>query len=70
MDTNIKVLRVKKFPLYDLFQGEGWENWSRVLIKGNKAILVAGAHLTIGQLRSLSRTLNEAKTNAPPITAE
>jgi hypothetical protein len=58
MSTNLKVLRVKKFPLYDVFQGEGWEQWSRILMKGSKAILIAGEHLSISQLRSLSSTIN------------
>lgn len=60
---NLKILRVKKFPLYDVFQGEGWDGWTRILIKGTKAILVAGQHLSIAQLRSLSHTL-KATENA------
>ena len=45
MENRMKILRVKKFPLYDVFQGEGWDNWSRVLIKqatSPRAVLVAG----------------------------
>lgn len=60
---DLKILRVKKFPLYDVFQGEGWDGWTRILLKGNKAILIAGAHLSIAQLRSLTHTI-KATENA------
>ena len=62
MSTDLKVLRVKKFPLYDVFQGEGWEKWSRILLKGTKAVLIAGEHLSISQLRSLSHTIQQQAT--------
>lgn len=27
----IRVLRLKKYPIWDIFIGNGWKNWSRVL---------------------------------------
>jgi hypothetical protein len=68
MSTDLKVLRVKKFPLYDVFQGEGWENWSRVLMKGTKAVLIAGSHLSISQLRSLTHTIALQSNQQQPTT--
>jgi len=40
----MKILRVKKTNMYDVFMGEGWKHWTRVrdsqdglmFLKGNK----------------------------------
>jgi len=42
----MKILRVKKTNLYDVFMGEGWENWSRYsLVKGRYLSFVNGKEL-------------------------
>jgi len=38
----IKVLQVKKFPIFDVFTGDGWLNWTRILIQPNKTTVIAG----------------------------
>jgi hypothetical protein len=38
----MKVLRVKKFPLFDIFFGEGWENWTRVQVNKDRSMKVVG----------------------------
>ena len=50
----IKALQVKRFPIYDIFFGSGWEGWSRVLIeRKNKAIVLGGNQLPHHQLSLL-----------------
>lgn len=41
----MKILQVKKFPIYDIFEGDGWEMWSRYLLKNGKFIYIAGNKL-------------------------
>jgi hypothetical protein len=44
-----KILRVKKLPIYDVFEGEGWFNWTRVAVRSNKLKVVGGNPLNMGQ---------------------
>lgn len=60
MDNTIIVKQVKKFPIFDVFQGEGWENWSRILLKANKAVLIGGQPLTIGTLKAVVKQIKTA----------
>jgi hypothetical protein len=50
---------MKLYPIFstliDVFQGEGWENWSRVSIKRGKAQVIAGGQLTDEQLSEIVR---------------
>jgi hypothetical protein len=34
----MRVYQVKRFPIYDIFTGDGWENWSRVLVSKDKRV--------------------------------
>lgn len=54
-----KVLRVKKFPLYDVFVGEGWRNWSRVRKVDNGFVIVAGAPLAKEIAPEIMKGINE-----------
>jgi hypothetical protein len=64
MTTNtIKVKRVPTTPLVDVFQGEGWENWTRLLYKGNTLIPLQGEVLTKEQLTTV---LKEVQTTPKP----
>lgn len=70
MSSDLKVLQVKKLPIYDVFKGEGWENWSRIMI--NKALKGQATHLG-GQILtkkelSLVRAIVNGSKNASTIT--
>lgn len=41
----MKILQVKKFPIYDVFLDEGWTNWSRYLLKKGKLIYISGVKI-------------------------
>ena len=47
--------------LVDVFQGEGWEFWSRVSIKRGEAQVIAGAALTEAQLKEVTKRMKDAK---------
>ena len=53
----LKILRIKKFPLYDIFQGEGWENWSRYLFIKGHLKLISGIPLSIKEIREVKAKL-------------
>ena len=42
----LKILQVKKFPIWDIFQLDGWLNWTRILLKNKKVIQIAGNKIT------------------------
>lgn len=46
----MKVLQVKKLPVYDVFLGEGWRNWTRVQVLPGSITVTAGAPLSMAQL--------------------
>ena len=45
----MKVLRVKKTPIFDCFLGDGWDNWTRVIWeKDHDSVkIIDGNHLNI-----------------------
>ena len=45
--------------LVDVFQGEGWEFWSRVSIKRGEAQVIAGAALTAEQLKEVTKRMKK-----------
>jgi len=47
------VKQVRNLPLYDVFTGMGWENWSRVSwdTKQKRIALVKGDRLSSGELK-------------------
>jgi len=59
----MKILRVKKTPLYDVFkdptpdQDTGWLNWTRVLLKPNKIVYNTGNPLTHAELTTIFTVL-------------
>jgi hypothetical protein len=59
----IKLLHVKATPIWDLFTGEGWYNWTRVLVRGSEIKVLAGTPLTP---EVQSQLVTELKTNAKP----
>jgi len=38
----MKILQLKKFPIFDVFLNDGWLEWSRYLFKKSKLIHLAG----------------------------
>jgi hypothetical protein len=68
----MKILQVKKFPIYDIFTDLGWLNWTRILIDKNKKIsVIAGepikTDLSPQQLQQqalVHRTHNQWVSNA------
>lgn len=55
----MKILQVKKFPIYDVFDGDGWTNWSRYLFKKGKLIYLSGLKLTSKSI--LNQIANQIK---------
>ena len=53
----LKVLRVKGTPIYDLFTGEGWYNWTRILKRDMTIKVLAGNPLTPGDLQQCLQLL-------------
>lgn len=53
MSNEVVVKQVKKFPYYDIFVGEGWKNWTRIMyVKGHAAFL-GGNRLPIRQVYAI-----------------
>ena len=55
-------MRVKKIPttpIVDVFQGDGWETWTRLLWKNKKLIPLQGATLSNDQLAQLKDLLTK-----------
>jgi len=57
----MKVLRVKKFPIFDVFFGEGWEDWTRVLLKGTHLIYLGGAERPHATFKAIHEQINGTK---------
>ena len=57
----MKILRVKKLPIYDIFLGEGWYNWTRVMhdVKNSRLKMVAGENLGSFTKIEVERKLKE-----------
>jgi hypothetical protein len=50
----IKIIRVKKTPMFDVFVGDGWMNHTRCYYKGGKVSFVGGGiKLSSTQYKSL-----------------
>ena len=49
----MKVCRVKKTAFYDVFTGEGWKNWSRYKLDGEKLHHVSGNRIPFSILTSV-----------------
>lgn len=59
----MKVLRVKKFPLFDIFLGLGWKNWTRVQVEKDKSMkIVGGAELSKSEkIKVSAQIINKLK---------
>lgn len=57
MPNTLKIKRIPTTPIVDVFQGEGWENWTRLLWKGNTLIPLHGEVLTKTQLADIKASL-------------
>lgn len=55
----MKVLRVKKTNLFDVFIGDGWKNHARVYLKDGKLSFVGrdNCRLTRGQLQTAQTSI-------------
>ncbi len=54
----MKILPIKGTPIFDLFTGEGWYNWTRILKRNESIKVLAGNPLTSQQLTEI---INYAK---------
>ncbi len=55
-----KILQVKKFPIYDIFTGQGWLNWTRILVQPGKTTVLAGAIPDLATVRDCLDAPNQA----------
>jgi hypothetical protein len=53
----MKILQVKKTPLYDVFTGGGWKNHTRVFVKDGHVLYKAGTKLTRMQYVEVSKSV-------------
>jgi hypothetical protein len=53
----LKILRSKHVPFIDVFQGEGWENWSRYMKKRSELIFLKGIKLSNAKFAELTKTI-------------
>ena len=54
----MKILQVKKLPIFDIFLSEGWTHWTRVLLKKDHLIHLAGDRLNGTMIRDALRHLS------------
>ena len=57
----MKVLQVKKTPIYDVFIGEGWYNWTRVLLRNDVVKVLSGSPLSRSDQQGLQEVLHYAE---------
>lgn len=53
----LKIKPIPTTPIVDVFQGEGWEEWTRLLVKGNTLIPLKGEILSKEQLTEVQNYL-------------
>jgi len=53
----MKILRVKRTHIYDVFTGDGWKNWSRYHVKQGKVLYIAGNSLPKIDLIRISKSI-------------
>jgi hypothetical protein len=53
--TQLKIKRIPTTPIVDVFQGEGWENWTRLLYKNSILIPLQGEVLSKEQLSEVTK---------------
>jgi hypothetical protein len=56
---------LKLYPVFgsliDVFQGEGWETWTRISYKKGRVFVVAGLPLTEEVINEISSKMEEKK---------
>lgn len=55
--STLKIKRIPTTPIVDVFQGEGWDSWTRLLWKGSVLIPLQGEVLSKSQLEEVKTTL-------------
>jgi hypothetical protein len=53
----MKIYPIPTTPIVDVFQGEGWEHWTRLLYKNGNLIPLIGEILTKEQLAEIQAKL-------------
>jgi hypothetical protein len=54
----LKIQRVKRTNLYDVFLGQGWNNHTRVTVKDKHVHIIKGNPLTKIQFVEIAKTVN------------
>jgi hypothetical protein len=63
--SRMKILQVKKFPLYDVFFGQGWKNWSRIkVVSEGEITVISGAPLTPRTLGPVFKSIMDLRKGA------
>lgn len=56
---------MKLYPVFgsliDVFQGEGWETWTRISYKKGRVFVIAGLPLTEEVMKELNEVLSKEK---------
>ena len=61
----MKILQVKKLPIYDLFQGQGWETWTRVVMNDKHLPkVIGGERLSAEEKEVVKHLISERTQNA------
>jgi hypothetical protein len=58
--TTMLIKRVNK-QLFDVFRGNGWENWSRFRKEKNRVLLVTGDVVTKEEYAAISKEILNVK---------
>ena len=60
----MKILQVKRLPIYDIFLEDGWNHWTRVLLKKDHLIHLNGDRLNGTITRDALQQLVRTGTNS------
>lgn len=53
----LKILAGKRNQFFDVFHGDGWEDWSRYIVRNNKLIHVGGRVLSKPEMKEVGHVL-------------
>jgi hypothetical protein len=59
----MKILQVKKSPIYDIFMGEGWHNWSRIILQKEGLKIIGGMQLIPSIKAEVMKSITQSKSN-------
>jgi hypothetical protein len=54
----MKILQVKRTPIYDVFIGDGWHSWTRILLRNSIVKVLSGLPLSRSDQQTLTENLN------------